>query len=101
MPAIETTSAALPPVPITIEGSSVLHQMMRLRWADWRHLPEADRNRMVDEASGVFAQMETGGAGGSALFSLLGHKGDLMLVHFRDSFDELNDVELRLRKLAL
>lgn len=30
----------------------------------------------------------------SAVFSLLGHKGDLMLVHFRRSLDELNHAEL-------
>jgi chlorite dismutase len=41
------------------------------------------------------------GMRGSALFSLLGHKGDLMIVHFRDSFDELNGIETCLRKLAL
>src|SRR5207249_11129418 len=32
----------------------------------------------------------------SALFSLLGHKWDLMIVHFRRTLDELNDAELRL-----
>jgi len=34
--------------------------------------------------------MEQNSSGQSALFSLIGHKGDLMLVHFRESFDELN-----------
>ena len=32
---------------------------------------------------------------------MLGHKGDLMLVHFRDSFDELNAAELQLNRTAL
>jgi chlorite dismutase len=32
---------------------------------------------------------------------LLGHKGDLILVHFRRSFDELNQVERRLAGLRL
>ena len=32
----------------------------------------------------------------TALFSQLGHKGDLILVHFRDSFEALNQVELDL-----
>jgi chlorite dismutase len=32
----------------------------------------------------------------SALFSQLGHKGDLMLIHFRDSLEALNQVELDL-----
>ena len=33
--------------------------------------------------------------------SLLGHKGDLMLIHFRDSFDALNEAELALAQLKL
>ena len=45
--------------------------------------------------------METNTNGQSGLFSLLGHKGDLMFVHFRRSFDELNQAELQLARLAL
>src|ERR1700734_2563597 len=45
--------------------------------------------------------METKADGQSALFSLLGHKGDLMLVHFRESFDQLNQAELDLARLRL
>jgi hydrogen peroxide-dependent heme synthase len=101
MPVTETTSVTLPPVPITIEGSSVLHQMMRVEWTDWRHLPQSDRDKIAGEAGAVLAEMEAGGANGSALFSLMGHKGDLMFVHFRDGFDALNDVQQRLRKLRL
>ena len=37
----------------------------------------------------------------SAVFSLLGHKGDLMFVHFRRSFEELNQAELELARLRL
>jgi chlorite dismutase len=35
------------------------------------------------------------------MFSLLGHKGDLMFAHFRTNFEELNLVELALAKLPL
>ena len=86
---------AMPPVPLTVEGASVLHQMMRVRWADWR---KADRGRMLPEAAAVLAEMEQAGSG---VFSLLGHKGDLMLVHFRNSFAELDHLQRQLRKLAL
>ncbi len=37
----------------------------------------------------------------SALFSELGHKGDLILVHFRDSLEALNQVELDLAQTEL
>ena len=37
----------------------------------------------------------------TALFSQLGHKGDLILLHFRDSFEALNQVELDLAQTSL
>jgi chlorite dismutase len=37
----------------------------------------------------------------SAAFALLGHKGDLMLVHFRQSFEQLSELESLLRRTAL
>jgi len=94
-------AAELPPVPLTIEGYSVLHQMMRIRWSAWRPLRKAQKAEIVREASGLLAKMEENPTGQSAAYSLLGHKGDLMLVHFRESFDALNQVELELSRLRL
>jgi hydrogen peroxide-dependent heme synthase len=97
----QTVPLEMPPVPLTIEGYSVLHQMMRVRWAAWRQLRSAQKTEIVHEAKGMLAKMEQNSAGQSALYSLLGHKGDLMLVHFRQSFDELNQAELHLARLRL
>jgi len=97
----EAVSAEIPPVPLTVEGYSVLHQMMRVRWAAWRQLRPAQKTEIVHEARGALAKMEQNPVGQSALYSLLGHKGDLMFVHFRQSFDELNQAELRLARLRL
>ena len=94
-------AAEIPAVPLTIEGYSVLHQMMRIDWASWRTLPAGQQTEIISEASSVVANMEQNGTGQSALFSLLGHKGDLMFVHFRQSFDELNQAELQLVRLRL
>jgi hydrogen peroxide-dependent heme synthase len=97
----KVVSDEIPAVPLTIEGYSVLHQMMRVRWAAWRQLAAAEKTAIADEAAGVLARMEQNSAGQSAVFSLLGHKGDLMFVHFRLSFDELNLAELQLAQLRL
>jgi chlorite dismutase len=97
----ETASAAIPEVPLTIEGWSVLHQMMRINWAKWRGLSAALQTEIAAEASGVLSAMEKDANGQSALFSLLGHKGDLMFVHFRQAFDQLNQAELQLANLRL
>ena len=79
----------------------MLHQMMRFRWTAWRALPEATRLSIGDEAAAALGQMERGSNGQSALYSLIGHKGDLMLVHFRNSFAELNQAELKIAGLRL
>jgi chlorite dismutase len=75
--------------------------MAKLRWSAWRALSSDDRQRIVAEAVPVLEQMEQNSTGQSALYSLLGHKGDLLLIHFRDSFDALNQAELDLSRLRL
>jgi hydrogen peroxide-dependent heme synthase len=95
------TAAEVPAVPLTTEGYSVLHQMMRFRRSTWRALPAADKTAIAKEASEALSAMEKNSAGQSALYSLIGHKGDLMLIHFRESFAELNQAELTLANLRL
>ena len=89
-------AAALPPVPLTVEGASLLHQMMRFKWPAWRALTPEARTEIATEAADALAAMSN-----SAVYSLLGHKGDLMLIHFRKSFEELNQVEMQLSRLRL
>src|SRR5678815_5746005 len=83
-----------PTAPLTLEGAFILHQMFRVRWTAWRDLGSADRKHVLSRATTIFAAMEANHEEPTALFSLLGHKGDLMLVHFRRSLDELNHAEL-------
>ncbi|HET6840753.1 MAG TPA: hydrogen peroxide-dependent heme synthase [Candidatus Angelobacter sp.] len=97
----ETRDENLFAVPMTLEGTSVLHQMFRFRWAEWRKLPDAQRREIASEAAAVLNKMEHDTAAQSALFSLLGHKGDLLLVHFRNSFDQLKAAELQIARLRL
>jgi hydrogen peroxide-dependent heme synthase len=86
----------LPAVPLTLDGAYVLHQMFRIRWSAWRALAASDQRHILDRATARLAGLEQNTQEPSALFSLLGHKGDLMIVHFRRTLDELNEAELRL-----
>ena len=97
----QTAAAQIPEVPLTTEGYSVLHQMMRFRWTAWRSLPDATRSEIAQEAASALGEMEKRSDGQSALFSLIGHKGDLIMVHFRNSFSDLNQAELNLAGLRL
>ncbi len=93
-----TQSFELPAVPLTLEGSAVLHQMFRFRWNQWLNQSAEERARISAEAQRSLAEMESAG---SALFSLFGHKGDLLFVHFRPDFEALNQAQLTLSQLGL
>ena len=93
--------ADFPAAPLTLEGYAVLHQLFRVRRSAWRALDDATRRATVEDASKLFDEWSRREDGETALFSALGHKGDLMIVHFRRSFDQLNETELAIAKLAL
>ena len=89
----------MPAVPQTLEGWSVLHQMFRFRWTAWQAAPHQRTEQVVAEAAGVLGNMERDGL--TAAYSVLGHKGDLLFIHYRNSFDELKQSELDLARLGL
>ena len=97
----QTASTEIPPVPLTIEGYSVMHQMLKFKWSAWRPLRPAHKAEIAGEAAEVLKKWEEGTSGQSAIYSLLGHKGDLMLVHFRESFEQLNRAEIEWQQLRL
>ncbi len=93
-----------PPVPLTLEGSALLHQFFRFDWKSWRSCAEGERKKIAAEATVVLQRMERTAPESpirSALYSQLGHKGDLILIHFRDSLESLNRVELSLAQTDL
>jgi chlorite dismutase len=96
--------AEFPPVPLTLEGFHVLHQFFRFDWKSWRTCVEDEREKIVKEAVSTLQRLERSASTSAvqtALFSELGHKGDLILVHFRDSLEELNQIELDLAQTQL
>ena len=90
-----------PRVPETLEGWSLLHQMFRIRWDAWRALPDAERRQRASATVDGLAGMPRGEDGATALTTLLGHKGDLMLIHFRRDFDALQAAQLAVARLAI
>ena len=84
------SNTSIPPVPLTLEGAAVLHQLFRIDWTRWSPLEPAQKQSILDEAKRVLFSLEGENSG---LFTILGHKGDLMLIHFRDNFPALEQVE--------
>jgi hydrogen peroxide-dependent heme synthase len=83
----------------------MLHQIFRFNWKAWRALSPAEHERIVKAATSKLKEIakspNENAVPQSALFSLLGHKGDMMLVHLRDSVEALNRVELQLAQTEL
>lgn len=101
VPAPEIRWDELPPAPLTLEGAAVLHQVLRWRRAAWRSAPTEDRKRLASEAAEWLARAETREDGQSALYTLLGHKGDLLWIHLRPTFAGLHQVQQELAQLEL
>lgn len=87
--------------PETLEGWYVQHEVYRLDWAQWHTVDPTQRTAIMEASTAWCLAQATPEDGSSALFSLLGQKGDLMFVHFRRSLEALNAVELSLRQTGL
>ena len=59
----EITAQQLPAVPLTLEGASMLHQMLRMRWTAWKQLAAEKRAEIAAEASRVLGEMEQEASG--------------------------------------
>lgn len=101
----ETAKAASVEVPLTLEGSWALHQMFQWRLSEWRSVPPHEQEKLLNAAAAVMQKWEEPQAQGhpnqSAVYSMVGHKGDLMFLHFRDTLADLHAAERRLTSLPL
>lgn len=82
--------------PQTEEGWFVLHDFRDVDWDAWRDAPERVRERAIDEGVDYLQRHEAvddADEGASAVFSVVGHKADLMVVHLRPTLDDLSTAE--------
>ncbi|QHS17773.1 heme-binding protein [haloarchaeon 3A1-DGR] len=89
--------------PQTDEGWFALHDVRSIDWDAWRAAPEHERERAIEEGRTFLARRESvadAEAGDSAVFSVLGHKGDLLFLHFRPELDDLSAIERRFEDTA-
>lgn len=87
-----------PQVPETLEGWSLLHHMYRLNWQALRQLSGPSRQEIAVEAATCFSDISKGSTG---FVHLLGHKADLMLIHFRNTFDDLSQAQLQFQQTRI
>ena len=74
--------------------------MFRVRWDALRSLPAPTRDEVAAEAAAAIAPPGAD-AGHSTMVHLLGHKADLMVIHFRHGFEDLSQAQLRFQQTRL
>jgi peroxiredoxin len=88
-------------LPQTLEGHFVLHDAYSVSWPYWQSQPPLERDAIATEAAS-WLQDEAGvGQIHTALYSMIGHKGEIMLVHYRKNVDALNRTERAWKRLRL
>lgn len=95
----DTTQVA--EVPQTLEGYYLLHDVYHVDWEKWRSLDARKREEVAAAACRWLGDMAAVERGDSVAYSVIGHKGDLMLLHYRETPEQLNQVELSLRRSPL
>ena len=88
--------------PETTEGWYVFHQILRWNHAARRELRSAALTSVREEAERTLAALASPGGGGwSAVVPLVGSRGDVMLMHFRPSLDDVAAAQREVAGLAL
>ena len=90
--------------PGTEEGWYVLHDLRRIDWDEWRGAPDRSRGRAVEEGVEYLRAHEAladADEGGSAVFSVVGHEADLLMLHLRPTLEHLDRAQRRFESTDL
>lgn len=88
--------------PQTLEGWFVSHERYHLDWQGWQRFNDTQRDNAAQELVAALGAVNTAiGQGDSALYAVLGQKGDLLVLHFRETLEALKEAELALRSLSI
>jgi len=87
--------------PETLEGWYVQHDVYTVHWPQWRAVAPSQRAAIIEASTAWCTAQAAPEQGSSAFFSVVGQKGDLLVVHFRPNLEALNGIELSLRQTEL
>jgi chlorite dismutase len=94
----------MPEPPATDEGWYVLHDLRAIDWDAWRDAYPGERETAIQEGREYLESaeaVEDAEAGASAVFSVVGHKADLLVLHLRPTLSALDALERRFEQTAL
>lgn len=87
----------------TLEGWYALHDFRSIDWQAWKAASAAERAAAADELQSFLAAWEHTGEqkqGSTAVYSIVGQKADIVIMHLRETLEELNELETAFNKSA-
>ena len=78
--------------PETMEGWYVQHDLYTVNWAAWRGIESDKRQQLLAELNAWLSSAAAVEKGDSGAFIVSGQKAELMLIHYRETPEQLNDV---------
>ncbi|MHB1505429.1 MAG: hydrogen peroxide-dependent heme synthase [Sulfobacillus sp.] len=91
--------------PKTLDGWWVLHDLSRLDRRLWRSWAESERADALAQAGDLWqhelTRPKAAERGDSGLYTVLGHKGELLQIHLRESLEDLFQLQHQLAGLAI
>ncbi|CCQ93344.1 conserved hypothetical protein [[Clostridium] ultunense Esp] len=88
----------------TIEGWYTLHDFRTMDWQAWKAASDEERAEVLHTLEGFlhgWQDIEDQGKGSYGLYSIVGHKADLLFLHMRPTLKELNEIENEVNKSRL
>lgn len=88
----------------TLEGWYVLHDFRTIDWQAWKGAGESNRAAALDSIQSMLAEWsaeEQDRKGSTAFYAIVGQKADFVIMHLRETLEELNELETRFNKSPL
>ncbi|MFS1514033.1 hydrogen peroxide-dependent heme synthase [Chengkuizengella sp. SCS-71B] len=88
---------------LTLEGWYALHDFRAMDWNAWKSLSPAERKQAEDEFLSFiqeWSNIEDKKQGSTALYSIVGQKADFVMMHLRETLEEINELENAFNKTS-
>ncbi|MNW26937.1 Chlorite dismutase precursor [compost metagenome] len=85
----------------TLEGWYALHDFRSIDWTAWKAADDEERAGALDELREFMEEWgttEADGLGSSALYTIVGQKADFVMMHLRETLEDLKTLENEFNK---
>lgn len=85
----------------TLEGWYALHDFRTIDWHAWKAADDEERAGAIDELNALihdWQAVSNDGSGSTVLYTVVGQKADFMMMHLRETLEDLNAIENEFNK---